>query len=227
MAKAKQARKRAPGRVSGKVKGGVPAYTALYVACSKLTPYARNAQIHTPAQVAAIVKSIQRFGFTNPVLADADGILAGHGRVLAAERIYAEGGTIKLPNGEAVPAGCVPVVDCNGWGEDERRAYILADNQLGRMADTDDEILREELAYLSGADDLAGIAGFDDTRIAEVVEGGGGWHSDIAQIEKAGAHTDGITARIVVLCPQDEAEKAKAAIQKTLDRLKIDGAKIA
>jgi hypothetical protein len=88
------------------------------------------------------------FGFTNPILADASGIVAGHGRVMAASKLYREGKRLKLPDGELLPEGCVLVLDCTGWKEDQRRAYILADNQMAMNAGWDNTMLGFELAEL-------------------------------------------------------------------------------
>jgi len=116
--------------------------------------YARNARTHSTAQVAQIAASIAEFGFTNAILADEKGIVAGHGRVLGAQQLYAAGKVIKLPSGEAIPVGTVPVVDCSGWDDTKRKAYILADNQLALNAGYDMEMLKLELADLK-------LEGFD------------------------------------------------------------------
>ena len=85
-----------------------------------LIPYAANARTHTEAQVAMIAGSIRRFGWTNPVLVDGEnGIIAGHGRVLAAQKLgVAE----------------VPVIELADLSEADRRAYIIADNRLAELA---------------------------------------------------------------------------------------------
>jgi ParB-like chromosome segregation protein Spo0J len=67
---------------------------------AELLPYARNARTHSEEQVKEIAASMAEFGYTNPVLADALGIVAGHGRVLGAGLLYASGISIRLPNGE-------------------------------------------------------------------------------------------------------------------------------
>jgi ParB-like chromosome segregation protein Spo0J len=81
-----------------------------------LVPYARNARTHSPQQIAKIAGSIREFGFTNPILTDGDnGIIAGHGRVLAAQKLgIAE----------------VPVIELAHLSKAQRQAYILADNRL-------------------------------------------------------------------------------------------------
>src|SRR5688572_7981960 len=87
-----------------------------YRPVSSLIPYARNARTHSDAQVAEIAASIRAFGWTNPILVDGEnGIIAGHGRLLAAR---------KLGMTE------VPVIELAGMSEPEKRAYIIADNKL-------------------------------------------------------------------------------------------------
>ena len=82
----------------------------------ELIPYARNPRTHSDAQVAQIAASIREFGWTNPVLVDGEnGIIAGHGRVLAARKLGLER---------------VPVIELAHMSEAQKRAYVLADNQL-------------------------------------------------------------------------------------------------
>lgn len=116
-----------------------------YRAVSTLIPYARNARTHSESQVAQIAASIREFGFTNPVLADDRGIVAGHGRVMGARLIYEAGGTIETPSGQPLPADTVPVLDCSGWSEAKRRAYIIADNKLALNSGWNLDLLKVEL----------------------------------------------------------------------------------
>ena len=91
------------------------------VRTSELIPYASNAKIHSEAQVKKIAASIREFGFLNPVLIDKDkNIIAGHGRVMAAD-------LLKLEE--------VPCVYIEGLTEAQKKAYILADNRLGELAE--------------------------------------------------------------------------------------------
>jgi ParB-like chromosome segregation protein Spo0J len=103
-----------------------------------LIPYARNARTHSEEQVAQIAASIREWGWTVPVLVDeAGGIIAGHGRVLAARKLgLAE----------------VPVMVAAGWSEAQRRAYVLADNKLALNAGWDTAMLGSELKGLDGFD---------------------------------------------------------------------------
>jgi DNA modification methylase len=111
-----------------------------------LKPYANNARSHSPAQIKQIARSIERFGFTNPVLADKNfGIIAGHGRVLAAKSLgYAQ----------------VPVLRVSHLSDTEKRAYILADNKLALNAGWDKETLAIELQGLIDAEFDVQLTGF-------------------------------------------------------------------
>ena len=100
-----------------------------------LEPYARNARLHSDEQVAQIARSIETFGFTVPVLISSDGgIIAGHGRVLAARQL----GLAEVP--------CIIAPD--DWDEDKRRAYVLADNRIAESGEWDAELLKVELGAL-------------------------------------------------------------------------------
>ncbi len=102
-----------------------------------LIPYARNARTHSEAQVALIAGSIREFGFNNPVLVDGEnGIIAGHGRVLAARKLG---------------LATVPVIELAHLTEAQKRAYILADNRLAEQAGWDRELLALELGGSGGA----------------------------------------------------------------------------
>jgi ParB-like chromosome segregation protein Spo0J len=85
-----------------------------------LKPYARNSRTHSDEQIAKIARSIERFGFRNPIIAGEDGvIIAGHGRLLAAQLLGLEE---------------VPVITARGMSDDERRAFVIADNQIATDA---------------------------------------------------------------------------------------------
>jgi ParB-like chromosome segregation protein Spo0J len=116
-----------------------------------LIPYARNSRTHSDGQVAQIAGSIREFGFTNPVLIDAEnGIIAGHGRVMAA-------GKLGLDE--------VPCIRLDHLTETQRRAYIIADNKLALNSGWDEEMLGLELADLREADFDLGLLGFDADEI--------------------------------------------------------------
>jgi len=125
----------------------------------KLVPYARNPRTHSEAQVAqiaaSIAASIAEFGFNNPILVDTKaGIIAGHGRLLAAR---------KLQLAE------VPVIVLDHLTEAQKRAYILADNQLALNAGWDETLLRAELAALQDEDFNVRLVGFDDEELVRLL----------------------------------------------------------
>ena len=121
----------------------------------KLIPYARNSRTHDEAQVGQIAGSIREFGFTNPVLIDADnGIIAGHGRVMAAQ-------TLSMDK--------VPCIRLDHLSEAQRKAYIIADNKLALNAGWDDDLLALELTELQDMDFDLGLTGFSEEEIAELL----------------------------------------------------------
>ena len=123
---------------------------------TSLQPYARNARTHSKKQVRQIADSIQRFGFTNPVLvSDVGEIIAGHGRVEAAKLIG-----MKI----------VPTLALSHLSEAERRAYVLADNKLAQNAGWDKEILAIELQGLIDMDFEVELTGFSLAEIDLVLD---------------------------------------------------------
>ena len=117
----------------------------------KLIPYARNARTHSAEQVAQVAASIAEFGWTNPILAGADGVvIAGHARLLAAR---------KLGMTE------VPVIVLDHLTESQRRALVLADNRLALNAGWDEEMLRVEMAALDEDGFNLDVVGFTDEEI--------------------------------------------------------------
>ena len=112
-----------------------------------LIPYARNARTHSDAQIQQIAASMREWGWTNPVLVDeAGGIIAGHGRVLAAQRLQVSE---------------VPVIVASGWTDAQKRAYIIADNKLALNAGWDNELLALEFGELQDLGFDLDLTGFD------------------------------------------------------------------
>ncbi len=121
----------------------------------KLIPFARNPRTHSDAQVAQIAASIAEFGFNNPILVDTKaGIIAGHGRLLAARKL----GLTE-----------VPVIVLDHLTEAQKRAYIIADNQLALNAGWDEDLLRAELAALQAEDFNLDLIGFDDRDLSRLL----------------------------------------------------------
>ena len=145
-----------------------------------LIPYARNARTHSEAQTAQIAGSIREFGFTNPVLIDgARGIIAGHGRVLAARKLGMEK---------------VPCIELGHLSETQRRAYIIADNKLAENARWDMDMLRLELEELKGLE-LDGFTGFNTHEIDILLQ-------DVSAIEFK-KYDESVAADVkTVTCPE-------------------------
>lgn len=121
----------------------------------KLRPNPRNTRQHSPEQVDQIIASINEWGWTNPILADEDGlILAGHGRLMAARKL---GLTL------------IPTTVARGWTEAQKRAYVIADNKLAENAEWDTALLKVELGELKGEDFDIGLIGFSAKELEELV----------------------------------------------------------
>ena len=112
-----------------------------------LTHYANNSRTHSDEQIDALCRSIEEFGWTMPILVDEnDEIIAGHGRAMAAAKLE-----IKT----------VPVMVARGWTDEQRRAYVIADNKLTEMGGWDEQILKFELAELDQLEFDFTVTGFD------------------------------------------------------------------
>ena len=122
--------------------------------CAALIPYARNARTHSGQQIAQIAASIREFGFTNPVLIDEeDGIIAGHGRVLAAHLL----GLDEVP--------CIVLAHLSPT---QCRAYVIADNKLALNAGWDLEMLSLEIGEIGEAGFDLNLTGFDEFELGEL-----------------------------------------------------------
>lgn len=127
----------------------------VYRNVSELIPYARNARTHSDEQIERIANSIKEFGWTNPILIDGEnGIIAGHGRILAARKLGIEK---------------VPTIELSGLTEAQKRAYIIADNRLALDAGWDEDILKLEFAELEKEGFELSKTGFSDEEIREMM----------------------------------------------------------
>lgn len=126
-----------------------------------LAPSARNARTHSEAQVAQIAASMREWGWTNPVLIDeADTIIAGHGRVLAARSLIDAG----LQGFEDVP-----VMVARGWTDEQRQAYMIADNKIPMHADWNVAMLTGELTELQASDFDISLLGFTEAELTNLL----------------------------------------------------------
>jgi len=116
-------------------------------AVKDLIPYINNARTHSDEQVTQIASSIREFGFINPIIIDdKNNVIAGHGRLLAAKKLGLKE---------------VPTVLVDHLTDTQRKAYVLADNQLALNAGWDDELLKLELAQLDDVGFDIELLGFD------------------------------------------------------------------
>jgi DNA modification methylase len=126
------------------------------VSVEKLIPYVKNSRTHSDGQIAQIAASIKEFGWTNPILVDGEsGVIAGHGRLLAAR---------KLGQKE------VPVIELAHMTESQKRAYVIADNQLAMNAGWDTTLLSLELADLKEQGFEMDVLGFDPKELDKLLE---------------------------------------------------------
>lgn len=131
-----------------------------HIKTADLIPYARNSRTHSDEQVAQIAGSIREFGFTNPVLIDADnGIIAGHGRVMAAGKLGFD---------------AVPCIRLDYLTEAQKRAYIIADNRIALNSGWDEEMLKLELQELDDLDFNLDLIGFTDDELGLFLDDGMG-----------------------------------------------------
>lgn len=172
--------------------------TIQLVDINSLTPYANNPRTHSPAQVDMLVNSLKEFGFVNPILTGDDGqIVAGHGRLMAAL---------------ALDMKTVPVVRLSHLTAEQKRAFVIADNQLALNSGWDDALLQQELAAL-------GDVGFDLTVL--------GWGDDLPTFEDdvdlsalddlddpTGDLMDGVMKAIQIEFRPEDYEEGKARVEQ-------------
>ena len=126
-----------------------------YVATDDLIPYFNNSRTHSESQVKQIAASIREFGFTNPILIDEEQtIIAGHGRVMAAE---------------VLSMSTVPCIRLSGLSEAQRKAYVIADNKLALNAGWDIEILFSEIETLEDLNFDVDLIGFSANELTEML----------------------------------------------------------
>ena len=154
------------------------------LAVEHLIPYANNSRTHSDAQIAQIAASIKEFGFTNPVLIDGEGgIIAGHGRVLAARKL-------KLDT--------VPCIMLDHLTDTQRRAYVIADNSLALNSSWDKELLQLELADLHAAEFNMDLLGFDAASLSLAM----GFEDELAAPESSSKEIDPDDYKMGCKCPK-------------------------
>ena len=154
---------------------------------AELIPAARNARTHSPAQVEQLAASMKTWGWTNPVLVDEAGVLiAGHGRVLAAQSLGWDEGAVMV---------------AAGWTDAQKRAYAIADNQLAVNAGWAPEILALELDELRDMSFDLSLIGFEPGELNGLIGTSNTAPDSSPQL-------DGIEFRIVVRCADEQEQGA-------------------
>ena len=126
-----------------------------YQEIKKIIPYVNNSRTHSDHQIKQVMASIKEFGFTNPILVDESyGVIAGHGRLLAAEILEMDK---------------VPTIMLKGLTKAQRKAYIIADNQLALNSGWDIDLLKLEIDNLKELDFDLDFLGFDNTILGELI----------------------------------------------------------
>lgn len=129
----------------------------VYKKTEDLIPYAKNSRTHDESQIEQIAASIKEFGFTNPILLDGqNGIIAGHGRVLAAQHLRETK---------------VPTIELSHLSDEQKKAYVIADNKLALNAGWDNELLALEINDLKDIGYDLDILGFDHHELQSLFGG--------------------------------------------------------
>ncbi len=176
----------------------------------ELKPYENNPRQHSESQLDRLVRSIQEFGFTNPILVDADSnVIAGHGRLMAAE---------------LMGLTTVPTIELKHLTTEQKRAYVIADNQLALNSTWDDHVLQAELEAL-------GDAGYDLSLL--------GWGDDIPTFTEDPDYSalddlddptsdlaDGVLKAIQIEFRAEDYEEAKALVDAARKRGDYVGMKL-
>lgn len=127
-----------------------------YIATTDVIPYANNPRTHSEQQVAQVAASIKEFGFNNPILLDEhNGIIAGHGRLAAAQKLGME---------------LVPTITLEGLTEAQRKAYVIADNKLTENGGWDYDLLAVEIERLAELDIDLTLTGMDKIELAKMFD---------------------------------------------------------
>lgn len=172
----------------------------VYRSTDELAAYENNARTHSAAQIEQIRESLRQFGWTNPVLIADGGVVAGHGRIEAATGMWEAGESIAM----CPKPFEVPTVDLSHLDATQRRAYILADNQLALNAGWDEGLLAAELADLKADGFDLSVIGFSDAELRELFTDPG----------EPGPGGDGSLAELFMVPPFSTLDARAAAWQE-------------
>lgn len=171
----------------------------VYKKTDDLIPYARNSRTHSELQINQIASSIKEFGFRTPILIDADnGIIAGHGRVLAA---------LKLGMKE------LPTVDGSDMSEVQKRMYVIADNKIALNAGWDNELLMLEIDDLKEAGADIDILAFDPSELIPATQLDYSALDDVDMEGELDEMADGVRKAIQIEFEPDHYDEAQELVK--------------
>ena len=168
-----------------------------YINIKTVKEYKNNSRTHTPEQVKEIVNSIQIFGWTNPILVSDNEIIAGHGRLLAAKEM-------KLHQ--------VPTIELFNLTDEQKQAYVIADNKLALNAGWNEDLLKLELEKLPI--ELQTLTGFNSDEISLLIDG---WNSNIDAIDNIEAKDTVAKEKILIKCVPEQYDDVMKIIVNAID----------
>ena len=193
-----------------------------FIPVDLIDDYENNSNTHPEEQLHQIEALITEFGWTMPALLTKNGerfgLVAGHGRREAAERMYSNGNVLRMADGTAIPANTIPAVFADNWSEAQKAAYVMADNQSARNSIQDRDVIAEEIKKLEELDFDIEIIGFD----FDLEDDGLGWDADESKISDD-IHLDGIDAQVVIICSQEEKDRIQQLCSKAIIEEGITG----
>ena len=180
-------------------------YNQVYRSVDDLIPYVNNSRTHSDAQVTQVASSIKEFGFTNPILIDEDnGVIAGHGRLLASKKLNLDE---------------VPCIVLSGLSEAQRKAYVIADNQLALNSDWDMEKLKLEVENLESLEFDLSKLGLDLSFMDETPELDS---MGLTPEDKLENYLNGDTKIIRLAYTQEELESMTSMLDTLVERYEVD-----
>tara|TARA_R110000851_G_scaffold333153_2_gene511354 strand:- start:738 stop:1382 length:645 start_codon:yes stop_codon:yes gene_type:complete len=163
---------------------------------SELIPYARNSRTHSETQIKQIASSINEWGFTMPILVDEKNtILAGHGRLMAAQLLKMEE---------------VPTIEATGWSEVQKKAYVIADNKIAMNSGWDYEALKLEFEEISDSDLDISLTGFDEMDLEAILDDADFVEPEILDLEaKKDTYDNAEVKRIMLMFSTEDFEEVE------------------
>jgi len=187
----------------------MPTLQINYKSTENLIPYANNSRTHSDDQINQVASSIKEFGFTNPVLIDEQGgIIAGHGRVMAAKKLgLAE----------------VPTIMLEGLTKAQVKAYVIADNQLALNSGWELDVLKLEVETLGEMDFDISLLGFDDSFSLDLLSGAeDDGNLSLTPEEKLENYMNGDTKILRLAYTQEEIESVTAMLDEYLNETGLE-----